>query len=82
MTDDEILRNAAFDVLELEERACQDLWVWGWCPGADRPLAVLPAASPGAELTARPAEPRAHLRLRVTREAAHVGLRINGEVSS
>ena len=36
MTDDEVLREAAFDGFELEERACQDAWVWGWHRGEDR----------------------------------------------
>jgi hypothetical protein len=36
MTDDEVLRPAGFDGFELEERACQDVWVWGWCRGEDR----------------------------------------------
>jgi hypothetical protein len=35
MTDDEVLRHAALDGFELEERACQDAWVWGWCRGDD-----------------------------------------------
>jgi hypothetical protein len=33
MTDVEVLREAAF---ELEERACQNAWVWGWRRGDDR----------------------------------------------
>jgi hypothetical protein len=36
MTDDEVIDEAAFDGFELEERACQDAWVWGWCRGDDR----------------------------------------------
>ena len=36
MTDDEVLREPAFDGFELEERPCHDAWVWGWCPGDDR----------------------------------------------
>ena len=36
MTDDEVLRAAAFDGFELEERAWQDAWVWGWSRGDDR----------------------------------------------
>jgi hypothetical protein len=30
MTDDEVLDEARVDGFELEERACQDAWVWGW----------------------------------------------------
>jgi hypothetical protein len=30
MTDDEVIDQAAAEWFELEERACQDAWVWGW----------------------------------------------------
>jgi hypothetical protein len=36
MTDHEVIEEAALDAFELEERACQDAWVWGWCRGDDR----------------------------------------------
>ena len=36
MTDDEVVAEAAVDGFELEERACQDAWVWGWCRGDDQ----------------------------------------------
>ena len=36
MTDDEVLALAADEGFELEERACRDAWVWGWCSGDDR----------------------------------------------
>jgi len=36
MTDDEVIDLAALDGLELEERACQDAWVWGRCRVDDR----------------------------------------------
>jgi hypothetical protein len=36
MKDDEVIYEAARDGFELEERACQDAWVWGWCRGDDR----------------------------------------------
>jgi hypothetical protein len=36
MTDDDVLRSAAFDGFELEERACRDACVWGWHRGDDR----------------------------------------------
>jgi hypothetical protein len=29
MTDDEVIAEAALEGFELEERACQDAWVWG-----------------------------------------------------
>jgi hypothetical protein len=35
MTDDEVIEGAARDGFELEERACGDLWVVGWCRGDD-----------------------------------------------
>ena len=35
MTDDEVIDQAALDRFELEERACQDAWVWGWARGDD-----------------------------------------------
>ena len=36
MTDEEVFELAALDGFELEERACQNAWVWGWCRGDDR----------------------------------------------
>jgi hypothetical protein len=33
---DEVLREAVIDGFGLEERACQDAWVWGWHRGEDR----------------------------------------------
>src|SRR5207253_1205368 len=36
MTDDEVIELAAVDGFDLEERACQGAWVWGWCRGEDR----------------------------------------------
>jgi hypothetical protein len=36
MTDDEVLEQAAREGFELEERACQNSWVWGWCRGDDQ----------------------------------------------
>jgi hypothetical protein len=36
MTDDDVLARAAEEGFELEERACQDAWVWGWCRGDDQ----------------------------------------------
>jgi hypothetical protein len=36
MTDDEVLDEARAEGFELEERACQDAWVWGRCRGDDR----------------------------------------------
>jgi hypothetical protein len=35
MTDEEVLAEAAEEGFELEERACGDAWVWGWCRGDD-----------------------------------------------
>ena len=36
VTDDDVMHEAKVDGFELEERACQDAWVWGWCRGDDR----------------------------------------------
>jgi hypothetical protein len=36
MTDDEVIDQAAHEGFELEERACQDACVWGWCRGDDQ----------------------------------------------
>jgi hypothetical protein len=36
MTDDEVRREAGLDGFELEERVCQDAWLWGGCFGEDR----------------------------------------------
>jgi hypothetical protein len=36
MTDEELMQEAALDGFELEERACGDAWVWGWCRGDDQ----------------------------------------------
>jgi hypothetical protein len=38
VTDDELLEHACADGYDLEERACQDAWLWGWCRGDDRRL--------------------------------------------
>ena len=35
MTDDEVIAIAAEEGLELEERPCGDVWVWGWARDDD-----------------------------------------------
>jgi hypothetical protein len=36
MSDDVIEQAALAEGFELEERACQDAWAWGWCRSDDQ----------------------------------------------
>jgi hypothetical protein len=63
MTDDEVIDEAALDGFELEEWACQDAWVWGWCRGDDRRWPCYYEQRQASELDARPVEPRSGLRV-------------------
>jgi hypothetical protein len=55
MTDNEVIDEAAPDGVELEERPCQDAWVWAGA-AATTPLALLPRTQTCRRLDGRPAE--------------------------